>query len=105
MILENEYIKKVNLEHRKKYAQFFTPEAISDFMASWVLDGLGGKIEILEPAYGLGIFSRSLSKINSDIRVDGYDIDKTVFEYAQNNLKERGGNIHLVNDNYLGIVV
>lgn len=101
MILENEYIKKVNLEHRKEYAQFFTPETISDFMASWLLDGLDGKIEILEPAYGLGVFSRSLLKINSEISVDGYDIDKTVFEYAQSNLKERGGNIHLINDNYL----
>ena len=102
MILENEYVKKVNLEHRKKYAQFFTPEAISDFMASWVLDGrLDGVIEILEPAYGLGIFSRSLSKINSEIHVDGYDIDKTIFAYAKDNLKESECNIHLVNDNYL----
>lgn len=102
MILENEYIKKVNLEHRKKFAQFFTPEAISDFMASWVLDGLDGRtIEILEPAYGLGIFTRSLSKINSSIHVDGYDIDNIVLSYAQDNLKEKGGNIHLTNENYL----
>ena len=101
MILENEYIKNVNLEHRKKYAQFFTPEAISDFMASWVLDGLDGTIEILEPAYGLGIFSRSLSKINSKIQVDGYDIDKTIFSYAQDNLKGEKCNVHLVNANYL----
>lgn len=42
-MIENEYIKRIKLEHRKKYAQFFTPEGISDFMASWILDGLKGK--------------------------------------------------------------
>ena len=82
MISETEYIKKISITHRKKYAQFFTPEPISDFMASWVLGGKKGEIDILEPAFGLGVFSRSLYKLNPQIRVVGYDIDETIYTYA-----------------------
>ena len=39
MMTEKEYVGVVGLEHRKRFAQFFTPEAIADFMARWVLDG------------------------------------------------------------------
>ena len=67
MITELEYVKKVSNEHRKKYAQFFTPEQISDFMASWVLGSKKEKKVILEPAFGLGVFSRSLYKLNPNI--------------------------------------
>lgn len=59
MMTEKEYVGVVGLEHRKRFAQFFTPEAIADFMARWVLDGRK-KADVLEPAFGLGAFSRSL---------------------------------------------
>lgn len=49
MMTEREYIQRIPIEHRKKYAQFFTPEPISDFMATWVLDGKEGKVNVLEP--------------------------------------------------------
>ena len=39
MITEQDYINKISLAHRKKFAQFFTPEQIATFMASWVLNG------------------------------------------------------------------
>ena len=76
MITEKEYVNKISIDHRKKYAQFFTPEQISDFMASWVVGSKKGMLEILDPAFGLGVFSRSLYKLNPQIRVVGYDIDK-----------------------------
>lgn len=101
MITEREYVKKVPLEHRKKYAQFFTPEQISDFMASWVLKGKRGTVDILEPAFGLGVFSRSLYKLNSQIRVVGYDIDETIYAYANDNFVRSEYNIRINNENYL----
>lgn len=101
MITEREYINKTSLSHRKKYAQFFTPEPIADFMAQWVLTDAKINMDILEPAYGLGVFSRSLSKYNKDLCVKGYDIDKTIIQYAQLNASEIPCPISLENDNYL----
>ena len=101
MITEKEYIKIVPLEHRKKFAQFFTPEQISDFMANWVLNGRKEKLDILEPAIGLGIFSRSLHKQNPHIQVVGYDIDKTVSSYARDYFASQEYNVTISNENYL----
>ena len=101
MITEIEYVKRISNGHRKKYAQFFTPEQISDFMASWVLDGKHGKLKILEPAFGLGVFSRSMYKLNPLIRVVGYDIDKTIYKYASQNFVRPQYDVCLYNDNYL----
>lgn len=101
MITEKEYINKVSIDHRKKYAQFFTPELISDFMASWIIGGKKGKLEILEPAFGLGVFSRSLYKLNPQIRVIGYDIDKTIYEYANQSFVRPEYNVSIYNENYI----
>lgn len=101
MITEIEYIKKIPSNHRKKYAQFFTPEQISDFMASWVLGGKRGRVKILDPAFGLGVFSRSLYKLNTKIRVEGYDIDKTIYTYANENFNKQGYNVNIKNENYI----
>jgi adenine-specific DNA-methyltransferase len=101
MITEKEYIKIVPLEHRKKFAQFFTPELISDFMANWVLNGRKEKLDILEPAIGLGIFSRSLHKQNPRIQVVGYDIDETVSSYARVYFASQEYNVTISNENYI----
>ena len=101
MITEREYVKIVPLEHRKKFAQFFTPEQISDFMATWVLNGRKDKVDILEPAFGLGVFSRSMYKLNPQIRVVGYDIDKTISAYANEYFIRPEYNITISNENYL----
>jgi len=101
MMTEKEYLKKVSIEHRKKYAQFFTPEPISDFMASWVLDGRSGTMDILEPAFGLGVFSRSLCKLNPQIRVVGYDVDKVIYAFAHQNFISSKYDITINNENYI----
>jgi len=101
MITEKEYINKISIEHRKKYAQFFTPELISDFMASWILGGKKGKLEILEPAFGLGVFCKSLYKLNPQIRVVGYDIDKTIYGYANQGFGKPEYNVSIYNENYI----
>ena len=80
MTLEQKYIASTSLDHRKRYAQFFTPEKIAEFMCQWVLQGKQ-KTRVLEPAYGLGIFSRVLAQ-NSTLPVDAYEIDGQIFESA-----------------------
>ena len=35
--IESDYSKSISIEHRKKFAQFFTPFPIADLMAKWIL--------------------------------------------------------------------
>lgn len=100
MMTEKEYAGVVGLEHRKRFAQFFTPEAIADFMARWVLDGRK-KADVLEPAFGLGAFSRSLFKQNPKVRVVGYEADATIYNYAAENVAQAGSDVLLYNEDYL----
>lgn len=100
MMTEKEYVGVVGLEHRKRFAQFFTPEAIADFMACWVLDGRK-KMDVLEPAFGLGAFSRSLFKQNPKVRVVGYEADETIYNYAAENVAQAGSDVLLYNEDYL----
>ncbi|MBP5778193.1 MAG: N-6 DNA methylase [Prevotella sp.] len=101
MITEKEYIRRTSIEHRKRFAQFFTPEQIADYMAEWVMEDIHDHADILEPAYGLGIFSRSMFKSHQDIKVNGYDVDETIFQYALSNASETQCEISLSNENYL----
>lgn len=82
-MLEKEYSAKVGLEHRKKYAQFFTPEFISDFMVDWIFKDNPTNCRILEPAFGLGVFSRSMLKTKSQMHITGYDVDDLVLSEAK----------------------
>ena len=100
MMTEKEYVGVVGLEHRKRFAQFFTPEAIANFMARWVLDGRK-KMDVLEPAFGLGAFSRSLFKQNPKVRVVGYEADATIYNYAAENVAQAGSDVLLYNEDYL----
>lgn len=100
MMTEKEYTGVVGLEHRKRFAQFFTPEVIADFMARWVLDGRK-KADVLEPAFGLGAFSRSLFKQNPKVRVVGYEADATIYNYAAENVAQAGSDVLLYNEDYL----
>lgn len=101
MITERQYVNKVSIEHRKKFAQFFTPEPIADFMAAWILHDKKNNASILEPAFGLGIFSKSLYKINPTVKIVGYDIDETIYSYACENFPISTYNISLRKENYL----
>lgn len=79
--LETNYTKKTAREHRKKFAQFFTPEPIANLMTDWILGGEYLR-EVLEPAFGLGIFSRLLLEKKSNLKVEGFDIDEIIFSNA-----------------------
>ena len=82
MVLEKKYTEKISLSHRKKFAQFFTPETIAVLMSDWLIGNKKLKT-VLEPAFGLGIFSRKLLEKKSDINIKGFDIDDTIFKEAQ----------------------
>ncbi len=79
--VEKEYSRKISLGHRKKYAQFFTPYTVANLMAQWLLGNKKLKT-VLEPAFGLGIFSRALITQQSDIDIKGFEVDETIFSEA-----------------------
>jgi len=85
MITENEYCSITDISHRKKFAQFFTPYDIADFMAEWVIGESKQTKKILEPAFGLGIFSRAMLKKNTNLSITGFDIDNHIYNIALSN--------------------
>ncbi len=96
---ETIYSQKVGLEHRKKFAQFFTPYPIAKLMSAWILDNQNIKT-ILEPAFGLGIFSRIILESNNNLTIKGFDIDKTIFKEAKSYF-EKYQNIKLYLKDYI----
>jgi adenine-specific DNA-methyltransferase len=99
MTLEQKYKSKTDLEHRKKFAQFFTPEPIADIMADWLL-GVESLNKVLEPAFGLGIFSRSLLNKKAGLEIEGFEIDETIFNEA-NNFFESNNSLSLSLNDYM----
>lgn len=80
--IETDYLKSVSVEHRKKFAQFFTPFPIVDIMTKWIIDNKELKT-VLEPAFGLGIFSRAILNYNKEVNIKGFEIDKIIFERSK----------------------
>jgi len=80
--VEKGYSKLISLEHRKKFAQFFTPFQLASLMADWLLGNQNLKT-VLEPAFGLGVFSRALLSKKSDLSIKGFDIDETILTEAK----------------------
>ena len=80
--LQNAYSKSISLEHRKKFAQFFTPFPIADAMAKWIIGNENLK-SVLEPAFGLGVFSSALLSHKKEIDIKGFEVDETIFENAK----------------------
>lgn len=98
-VVENKYSQTVSLGHRKEFAQFFTPVEIAQFMSKWILQSKTVQT-VLEPAFGLGIFSRTLLEEKTDLKITGYDIDPTIFSSAQAVFSSQH-NVSLVLQDYL----
>ncbi len=81
---EDGYTASVAESHRKKLGQFFTPMLVAEFMAKWITDNPTCRT-ILDPAIGLGIFFRSILKLERQNSYEflGYDIDPTIFARVQ----------------------
>jgi adenine-specific DNA-methyltransferase len=96
-LLETAYSKRVSLEHRKKFAQFFTPVSIAELLIKWLL-GNENMQTVLEPAFGLGIFTRTLLTKKNEVQIKGFEIDNVIFEQAK---KELGSKVNLLLEDYM----
>jgi adenine-specific DNA-methyltransferase len=99
LMRESEYINQTPLNHRKDYAQFFTPTPVARLMAKWVMKG--DPKTILDPAFGLGVFYDEIIKINADkqLMFTGFEIDNHIIAYLNHN--ERMPNLRVINNDYL----
>jgi adenine-specific DNA-methyltransferase len=97
--IESEYSKFTTLGHRKKFAQFFTPFRIADLMAKWLI-GNKELETVLEPAFGLGVFSRVLLNHNENLKIIGFEIDPYIFGKAIN-LFEGNENVSIHLQDYI----
>lgn len=97
--LEKEYSILNSIEHRKKYAQFFTPFPIADLMAKWLI-GNSDLQNVLEPAFGLGVFSRAVLNYNNTLNIKGFDIDSHIFETAKA-IFEENENVEIILQDYM----
>lgn len=97
--IEEEYIQKIPMVHRKKFAQFFTPQPIARILADWLLGNNEIKT-VLEPAFGLGIFSRELLSIKDDLSIKGFEIDDIIYSDAQKYFK-KNDKINIILSDYM----
>src|SRR5713226_9996844 len=70
---EDAYRASVPLQHRKRFAQFFTPMPIAELMVGWIA-GIKPKT-VLDPAVGPGIFPRVVLGALPDSEVTALDVD------------------------------
>lgn len=97
--LEQEYSKRVSLAHRKNFAQFFTPYPIAELMCKWLIGNKSLKT-VLEPAFGLGVFSRALLSSKNNIEIKGFEVDNVIFETAKK-FFDSSNNVNLVLQDYM----
>jgi adenine-specific DNA-methyltransferase len=97
--VERRYSKFISLEHRKKFAQFFTPFQLASLMADWLLGNINIKT-VLEPAFGLGVFSRALLSNKIDLSIKGFDIDEIIFAEAKEIFNE-APNVEIYLEDYM----
>lgn len=95
--IEASYICSTTLEHRKRYAQFFTPPALADVMTDWLVKK-EDLVSVLEPAFGLGIFTRFLQKKKKGLEIKGFDIDERIFSEAK---RLYGSQVNLLFQDYM----
>lgn len=83
---EKKYSQLISLDHRKKFAQFFTPFSLAQFMAKWIT--ANEKLQtVLDPAFGLGVFARVIRQTNKECFIKGFDIDESILRQATNIFK------------------
>ncbi|TAE29280.1 MAG: SAM-dependent DNA methyltransferase [Candidatus Kapaibacterium sp.] len=98
---EQEYCAKTSSEHRKKYAQFFTPLSIATCMTDWLISSKQGTTMLLDPAFGLGHLLASMDADRlANIEIVGYELDTHAFSEASR-LWDRCSSITLRNEDFL----
>src|SRR5436190_18629902 len=82
-----DYPTTIAPEHRKKYGQFFTPDAVAAFMCQWVLGGKSN--EIFDPAFGLGAFYKAARGLKTNIGFRGFEVDAVVLDHFHQSEKDQ----------------
>ncbi len=93
---EKQYLASVETQHRREYAQFFTPPAIVRFMRNWILAGKGIS-SLFDPAAGLGAFFEDAPP---RIAMQGVEVDEIIYKFFLEHIPN-SQKCHIVNDNYL----
>jgi adenine-specific DNA-methyltransferase len=96
---EKEYSKIIPVEHRQKFAQFFTPLPVAYLMCQWLLNNKSLKT-ILEPAIGLGIFTRVLLSQKPNLEITGFDTDKKVL-HSLNQIFDKDSRLKIYNKDFV----
>jgi adenine-specific DNA-methyltransferase len=96
---EKEYSQTVTELHRKKFAQFFTPLPLVELMSRWILGNSYLK-SVLEPAFGLGIFSRFLLENNQNLKIKAFEVDELIFNKAKK-IINKNNNFNLLLEDYM----
>lgn len=97
--VEGQYSKLTPMKHRKKFAQFFTPLPIANLMAQWILGNRNLK-HVLEPAFGLGVFSRAILAHKKDVNIKAFEVDEHIASVAKNHFS-KNKNISILQQDYM----
>ncbi len=81
---ERSYRDLVPIAHRKKFAQFFTPEPVAQLMIDWVLQV--NPVTILDPSVGPGVFLRLIGQHGHATKLLGIDLDPVALAAARTTL-------------------
>lgn len=95
--IESDYVLRTPIEHRKHYAQFFTPVSLADVMTDWLVKK-GDIVSVLEPAFGLGVFTRCLLEKKDNLDIKGFDVDEKIFNESR---RIYGSQVNLLNQDYM----
>lgn len=96
---------------RKARGAFFTPPAISDFLAAWAI-GDNPKARVLDPTSGEGVFLRSAGQRlralgapdgSLDEQVVGVDLHRSSLDEASRLLEAEGLDAHLIESDFFEV--
>jgi len=106
---ENNHLKIASSSNRKSLGQFFTPFQVAYFMSEWLIDTKKRKISLLDPAAGLGVFSRAIEKAiqdkNINLKVEHHlkEIDNFISSKLSTILSPLNGKVFVYNEDFLKI--
>jgi len=98
------YQDLVSQSYRKKFGQFFTPNYIAEFMASWI--NLDKPCQVLDPSVGTGIFLENIIGTTDSPFPElwGFDIDPVLLNTCQVRLTLNGISsdlLHLIQEDFI----
>ena len=95
---EASYRELVPASHRKRLAQFFTPQPVASLMTDWVMACAPKRV--LDPSVGTGVFVREVLAREPRCPVTALDVDPLVLAAARRSLGRRPG-LQLCCDDFL----